>query len=324
VKNILLEKPKVEFSPYKTALIKLGKREKKVIVIGADLANSCEIDGFQNHFPERFLNVGVAEQNAVDIAVGLSFEGEIPIFHSFGVFVTRRPYEQIAVQVALHKANVKLIGFIPGVTSRLGPTHQAIDDISLMRHLPNMVVIDPGDATEIEQGLNSIVKYNGPVYMRMMRREVIRIFNPKTYKFKIGKSHFIYKGEDITIISCGMMLEEVLKAYDILSKKGLRVGILHVSTIKPLDTKAIINAALTSHILITCENHLIDGGLGSAVAEVLISKLTTRKVILERIGIPDTFGICGEKEFLFKKYGLDASSIANTTMKIYSKYHGKV
>ena len=165
--GLLLRRPVQEFGPYGKALVALGEARPDVVVLGADLGTSTEIDGFQARFPDRYFTVGAAEQNEIDIAVGMAFEGDIPFVHSFGVFLTRRAYEQVCVQVAMHRANVKLVGVIPGLTSRLGPTHQAIEDLSLMRTLPGMTVLDPADATEIAQMVPAMAEHDGPVYARM-------------------------------------------------------------------------------------------------------------------------------------------------------------
>ncbi len=295
-----------DFGPYRRTIVEVGKKYPNVVVLGADLGNSTEIDLFQQTFPERFFNMGAAEQNEIDVAVGLSFEGEIPFVHSFSVFVARRPYEQVCVQVAMHRANVKLVGFIPGLTSRLGPTHQAIDDLSLMRTLPNMTVIDPADATEIEQLVWAIAEYDGPVYTRMMRREMPRIFDPEKYRFQIGRAVPIREGGDIAIFSTGLILKEVIPAAEELAKQGIEATVIHVPTLKPLDKEAILAAAGKTGAVLTVENHLITGGLGSAVAEVLSEELPTP---MYRIGLRDRFAEPGTPDYLFDKYGLAAKHI---------------
>lgn len=306
-----------DFAPYKRALKAIGEANPRVVVLGADLGNSTEIDGFREKFPERFFNIGVAEQNEVNIAVGLAIEGEIPFVHSFGVFITRRVYEQICVQVAMQNINVKLVGAIPGLTSRLGPTHQAIDDIALMRILPNMVVIDPADATEIEQAVPVIANYQGPVYIRMMRREVPIIFDSHEYQFQIGKAVCLKQGEDIAIITSGIMLKQALSAIVELEQKGIYPTLLHISTIKPIDREAIVNLTKNSSIILTIENHLISGGLGSAVAEIIAEQ---GGAFLVRMGLQDEFAVPGSQDYLFKRYKLTSNDIVNNISTALSRH----
>jgi transketolase len=319
MKTLLYKEQRMENCPYRSALLALGEAEERVVVLGADLANSTEIDGFRDRFPERFFNVGAAEQNAIAIAAGLAFEGEIPFVHSFGVFVTRRPYEQVCVSVAMHRANVKIIGVVPGLTSRLGPTHQAVDDLSLMRTLPGMVVIDPADATEITKALPAVAAHDGPVYMRMMRREVPALFDPASYEFHIGKAVVMAEGTDVALISSGILLGEALKAKAILEDRGIHLSLLHMPTIKPLDREALIDAAARAGAVVTLENHLITGGLGSAVAEVLCEECP---VPLIRIGLADTFAEPGSPDYLFEKYHMTAADVVSAVMKALEKKRG--
>ncbi|MHC9538143.1 MAG: transketolase family protein [Vulcanimicrobiota bacterium] len=317
--SLLLEEPSTAFGPYGRSLVSLGEREERLVVLGADLANSTEIDGFAKRFPNRFFNIGAAEQNAVNIAAGLAFEGEIPFVHSFGVFVTRRTYDQVCVQIALHRANVKLIGVIPGLTSRLGPTHQAIDDLALMRLLPDMTVIDPADATEIEQAVHAIAEYDGPVYMRAMRREVPVMLNPASYRFSIGKAVILRSGSDVAVLSTGLILKEALSAVKLLEQRGIKASLLHVPTLKPLDREAVLNAAASAGAVVTVENHLTGGGLGGAIAELLADEMP---LPMGRVGLQDTFAEPGTPEYLFTKYGLTDSSIVETALQTMKRKRG--
>jgi len=320
MKDVLLEKTEEVFSPYRKALVALGEENDKVVVLGADLGNSCEIDLFKERFSERFFNVGSAEQNEIGCAVGLAFEGFIPFVHSFGVFITRRAYEQVCVQVAMHKANVKLVGVLPGLISRLGPTHQAIEDLSLMKTLPNMVVIDPADATEIEQVVRKIAEYDGPVYSRMQRREVKRFFSPQKYSFEIGRAVFLKEGEDIALVSTGLMLEHALQAHAMLEQQGIKATLLHMPTIKPLDESALRFCAKECGAFVTVENHLTTGGLGSSVADFLTQNTPCP---LEKVGLHDTFAVPGTPEYLFERYHLTAPHIVEKAKKALArKNHG--
>jgi transketolase len=304
--SLLLREPTEAFAPYRSALIALGEARPDVVVLGADLGTSTEIDGFQTRFPDRFFNFGAAEQNEVAAAAGMAFEGLVPFVHSFGVFLTRRAYEQVCVQVAMHRANVKLVGVIPGLTSRLGPTHQAIEDLALMRTLPGMTVIDPADATEIEQAVPAIAAHMGPVYLRMLRREVPRLLDPAVYRFEIGRAVTIRDGSDVAILSCGVMLGPAVEAAGLLSDAGISAAVVHVPTIRPLDRDAVAGWASRTRAVVTAENHLVAGGLGAAVAEVVSE---TRPVPMRRVGLRDTFAVPGSPGYLFERYGLNAEAI---------------
>jgi len=307
-----------DFAPYQKALVAIGEANSKIVVLGADLANSTEIGEFKEKFPQRFFNIGVAEQNEVNIAVGLAIEGEIPFVHSFGVFITRRAYEQICVQVAMQKINVKLVGTLPGLASRLGPTHQAVDDLSLMRTLPNMTVIDPADSTEIRQAIPIIAAYQGPVYIRMARREVPIIFDPVKYQFQIGKATCLQEGKDVAIITSGMMLKEALIAVRKLEQEKIFPTLLQMSTIKPIDKTAIINLGEDIKVVITVENHLTTGGLGSAIAEVIAEEGLRMRLI--RMGMQDEFAIPGSPDYLLKKYKLDSESIVEKVVMTHQSF----
>ncbi len=317
--GLLLHAPGVVHGPYRDALAALGEARPDVVVLGADLGNSTSLDLFRERFPERFFNVGSAEQNEVGVAVGLAFEGEVPFVHSFGVFLTRRAYEQVCVQVAMHHANVKLIGMIPGLTSRLGPTHQAIEDLSLMRTLPGMCVVDPADATEITQAVPAIAAWDGPVYARMMRREVKALFDPDTYRFEIGRAVTLREGDEVAVVCCGLMLEQALKAVGDLEAGGIEATLLHVPTLKPLDVDSILRAARRCGAVVTVENHLVTGGLGSAVAEVLAEHHPSP---LERVGLRDTFAVPGSPEYLFERYGLTAAHVVEAARRALSRKKG--
>ena len=312
--SVIRKEPGEVFGPYGKALVRVGERNERVVVLGADLSGSTEIDGFGERFPERFFNLGVAEQNAVGVAAGLAIEGFVPMFHSFGVFTTRRPYEQVCVQVAMDRANVKLVGALPGLSSRLGATHQAVDDLGLMRTLPNMVVVDPADAVEMVQVLEAAVAYEGPFYFRMMRRDVPVIFE-EGYRFELGKAVAVEEGDDVSLVSTGSMLGAVLEAREALGREGVRASVLHVPTVKPLDVEAVVERAGTGAV-VTVENHLVTGGLGSAVAEVLAEH---RPCAMERIGLRDVFATPGTPEYLLEKYGMGVDDIVKGAHRVLGR-----
>lgn len=300
------------------ALAKMGKENLDVVVLSADLSESCGTAEFAEEFPERYIEVGVAEQNMAGVAAGLALSGKIPFTSSFGVFSPGRNWDQIRVSIAYSRANVKILSSHAGISVGAdGASHQALEDIALMRTLPNMIVLAPADASELEQAIYAAAEYMGPVYIRYHRIPLPQITDPKK-KFKIGKSEILKNGDDIGILACGSMVSESLKSAEELEKEGIKVCVLNCSSIKPLDHLAILELAKKTRAIITCEEHQINGGLGGAVAELLSQNYPTP---LEIIGVHDTFGESGEKEQLFEKYGLSAKHI---TEKAFEMYKNKI
>jgi len=288
-------------------LTKLAKENPNILVLDSDLSSSIKTDGFKESLPKQFLEMGIAEQNMIGVAAGLSTLGFIPFASSFAVFASRRVYDQIVASVAYPKLNVKIIGAYIGLFVGMnGATHQALEDVAIMRAIPNMVVVEPVDGLETEEIVKFAVNYNGPIYLRI-GRDVMPSIIPSDYKFQLGKSVTIKDGSDVTIISCGAIFDEVLSAALLLEKEGIRARIINMSSIKPIDEEAIIKAAQETGKIATVENHNIIGGLGSAVAEVLSEKYPVK---LKRIGIRDVFGKSGTNEEMKKKFGLRAEDIA--------------
>jgi len=298
------------------SLVELGKRNKDVVVLDADLASSTKTTYFAEEFPDRFFQCGIAEQNMMGVAAGLASCGKIPFVTSFAVFVTKRTADQVSVSVAYSGFNVKIVGAYTGLfNGRTGATHMAGEDIALMRSIPGIVVVDPADANELSQAVRAIAEHYGPVYMRETRDEWPDVFG-SDYKFEIGKSATLREGNDATIISCGVMTSQALVAASKLEEKGINVKVMNMSTIKPIDKEAIINSALETKAIVTCENHNIYGGLGSAVAEVLAEEVPVPMV---RVGIKDVFNECGTNEELLKKFEMDPDNIARTVEKVLAK-----
>jgi transketolase len=288
-------------------LTKLAKENPNILVLDADLSSSIKTDGFKESLPKQFLEMGIAEQNMIGVAAGLSTLGFIPFASSFAVFASRRVYDQIVASVAYPKLNVKIIGAYIGLFVGMnGATHQALEDVAIMRAIPNMVVVEPVDGLETEEIVKFAVNYNGPMYLRI-GRDVMPSIMPSDYKFQLGKSATIKDGSDVAIISCGAIFDEVLSAALLLEKKGISARIINMSSIKPIDEEAIIKAAQETGKIVTIENHNIIGGLGSAIAEVLSEKYPVK---LKRIGIRDVFGKSGTNEEMKKKFGLRAEDIA--------------
>ena len=273
--------------PHQQNFIDWAKDKPNVLVLSADLTNSCEVGKWRDTYPERFFSMGMAEQNMLGFAAGLAREGFEPWLHTFSVFLYRRPLDQLQMSIAYPALKVRLIGFLPGIMTPGGVTHQAIEDIAILRAIPNMTILETGDATEVESVLDVAHAVNGPVYVRMLRGEVSRIF-PKDEPFKLNTARILSSGDDLTLITSGVMTEEALRATSLLKEKGVAITHLHVSTLKPFTDPAITRALKKAKRgVITMENHTIVGGLGSAVAEVMAENAIG--VPLRRIGLKDTY-----------------------------------
>ncbi len=294
-------------------LAELGKTNSNLVVLDADLSGSTKTSTFAKAFPERFFNVGIAEQNLITTALGLSLTGKIPFVASFAVFVTGRAYDQIRNSVCYQKGNVKIIGAHGGVTvGEDGASHQALEDVALMRELPNMTVICPADYEQAKRAVEFASKHNGPVYIRSSRIEVPCIYDA-SYKFDINKAIILQEGVDVTILATGDITSEAIKAVQILEENNINAELINVPVIKPLDKDTIINSANKTKFVVTVENHSIIGGLGSAAAECL-SENAPHKLV--RIGVNDTFGQSGKPNELLKYYELDGQSIADRIIKL--------
>ena len=294
---------------YGAALLELGKKRADVVVLDADLSGSTKTAKFAKAFPERFFNLGISEQDLIGTAGGFSLAGKLPFASTFAVFETGRAWEQIRQTICYSKLNVKLVATHAGITvGEDGASHQALMDIALMRVLPNMTVIVPADGRETEQVIYSIADYEGPVYVRLGRMKVPLVM-PESYRFQLGKAHVFHLGKDATILATGIMVSVSLEARQILKSEGLDVGVINISTIKPLDEEAVLRAAESSRLIVTVEEHSVIGGLGSAVSEVLSEK---HPVTVRRMGVKDTFGRSGKPEELLEFYGLTPDNIVNT------------
>ena len=303
--------------PFGRALAEVARRRADIVGLTADLSKYTDIDIFAQEFPGRFFQLGMAEQNLIGVAAGLARTGFTPFATTYCVFATRRAYDFIAIDVALGRANVKIIAGLPGLTTGYGATHQGIDDLALMRAVPNMVVIDPCDATDIQQAVYAIAEYQGPVYMRVLRGQVNTVLDPATYRFEIGKAHLIRQGEHLVLISTGLMTERALRAADLLLAEGVRAGVLHVPTLKPLDEQAICRASRETGAVLTLENHSVIGGLGSAVTDTLCR--AGLSVAIEKTGIRDHFVECGSVPYLNDKHGLSVRHVVQEAKKVLSR-----
>ncbi|NFA59172.1 transketolase family protein [Clostridium sporogenes] len=298
---------------YGKTLAKLAEENSEVVVLDADLSKSTKTADFKKVCPERFINVGIAEGNMMGIAAGLATCGKIPFASTFAMFATGRAFEQIRNSICYPNLNVKVCATHAGVTvGEDGASHQSVEDISLMRSIPNMTVICPSDAVETESAIRAVADYNGPCYVRLGRSGVSVINDNAEYKFEIGKGIKLREGKEATIIATGIMVDAALEAYNILAEEGIKVNVINIHTIKPIDKDIIVNAARETGVVITAEEHSIIGGLGSAVCEVLSEN---HPVSVLRVGIKDTFGESGKPAELLKKYELTSEDIVKAVKK---------
>lgn len=301
---------------YGIALKELGDRNKDVVVLDADLSKSTKTNVFAKAHADRFFNVGIAEQNLMGVAAGLAAAGKIPFVSTFAMFATGRAFEQIRNSICYPRLNVKIAATHAGLTvGEDGASHQSIEDIAIMRVLPNMTVIVPADATETKQVVDFAADYDGPVYIRLGRAAVPDLFG-EAYQFRLGKAIQLIDGSDVTIIACGVMAAPARHAAEKLAAQGVSARVLNMASIKPIDAAAIMDAARDTGALVTCEEHSIIGGLGSAVAEVLAENMP---VPLERVGIMDTFGESGTPGELLKKYNLTEEAIVAAAKKVVGR-----
>jgi transketolase len=300
--------------PYGSALVELATRRAEIVCLSADLTRQTETDLFRDTIADRFINIGMAEANMLSIAGGLARAGRTVFVNTFGVFCTRRCFDQIAMSVAYPNLNVKIVGFMPGLSSPGGPSHQAIEDVALMRALPNLTVVEPADAVETRQVVAAIADLPGPVYLRLKRGEIPLIFDDN-HRFDLAKAQVLTADQtgDVCIVASGMMIPAALAAARTLGENGVAAAVVNVPVIKPLDAATIAAMARRSRLIITAENHTIIGGLGSAVAEVLAELGIAAP--LRRVGIVDTFAEAGSREYLFAKYGLGTQNIIDAAWR---------
>ena len=277
------------------------------LVVSADLTNSCEVGRWRDTYPDRFISAGMAEQNMMGVAAGLAREGFIPWIHTFAVFIYRRPYDQLAMSIAYPNLPVRFVGFLPGIVTPGGVTHQAIEDVAIMRATPNMTILETGDATDVESVLDVTEQVDGPVYIRMLRGQLPRLF-PTDEPMRLGVSRQLSTGDHATILTAGIATEEAMRATGVLAERGVEVDHLHVSTLKPFGDP-LIEEALSRGTgpVLTLENHSIIGGLGSAVSEYVTDRGIGRKVV--RLGLKDTYAHGASKGYLLSEYELDALAL---------------
>jgi transketolase len=303
--------------PHVENFIQWSADKPEVLVLSADLTNSCEVGKWRDTYPDRFFSMGMAEQNMMSFAAGLAREGFEPWLHTFSVFLYRRPLDQLQMSVAYPNLKVRLVGFLPGITTPGGVTHQAIDDVAVMRAIPNMTILETGDATEVESVLDVAHAIDGPVYIRMLRGEVPRLF-PANEPMEFNSARVLSIGgqaidapADVVVLTSGILTEEAIRAIPALESNGVSVTHLHVSTLKPFNDPTVVTAVKSAtSAVITMENHLTTGGLGSAVAEVMAEHAVAAP--LHRIGLRDTYAHGASQSHLLAEYNLDAMALVRT------------
>ncbi|MGL4570143.1 MAG: transketolase family protein [Clostridium sp.] len=298
---------------YGKALKDLASMNENIVVLDADLSKSTKTADFKAVAPERFFNMGIAEGNMMGVAAGLSTCGKIPFVSTFAMFAAGRAFEQIRNSICYPRLNVKVCATHAGLTvGEDGASHQAIEDISLMRSIPNMTVINPADGVETDAVIKAIAQLDGPCYVRLGRLAVNNINDAATYKFELGKGITLKEGTDVTIVATGIMVELALEAAEMLAKEGINARVINIHTIKPIDREILINAAKETGAIVTAEEHSVIGGLGSAVAEVVTEECPVPVI---KVGVQDTFGESGKPNELLVAYGLTAKDIAEKAKK---------
>ncbi|HEY4716657.1 MAG TPA: transketolase family protein [bacterium] len=315
-----MEKMEATRDAYGKILLKLGEMDERIVVLDADLSSSTKTGVFAKKFPHRFFNMGVAEQNLMGTAAGLSAVGKIPFVSTFAIFASGRAWEPVRQSIAYSKFNVKIVATHGGITvGEDGASHQALEDVALMRAIPGMIVIIPADSVETEKAIDAVYRYEGPVYMRLSRAKFPVIFD-ENYNFKIGKGMVLMEGRDVAILSAGLMVANSMAACEILKRENISAAVVNISTIKPIDVELIKNVAAGTGAVVTCEEHSIIGGLGSAVAEVLAEEVN---VPLVRVGVRDRFGLSGTAEDLIRYFHFSPEDIADAAREAIKKKNAR-
>lgn len=304
---------------YVDMLIEAAKNDDRIVILEADLMKAAGTGRFKDEFPERTVNVGIAEANMISVAAGMSAMGKIPFTHTFTPFSTRRVCDQVTISVAYAGLNVKIMGSDPGVTAELnGGTHMSMEDVAIMRNIPGMVIFEPTDSAQLRAAFPQIIAHQGPVYIRLLRRTAVKIFEDGC-RFQLGKGNVLQDGNDVTIAASGIMTAEAVEAGRQLAAEGIQAEIINIHTIKPFDKQLLLSSAQKTGAVVTAENHSILNALGSAAAECLSEHLPTP---LRRVGVDDHFGEVGFTEPLKEKYGLKACDIVRAAKESIAMKRG--
>jgi transketolase len=301
---------------YASTLMELAEKDTRLVVLDADLMNSMGMVPFGETFPDRTFNVGVQEANMVGVAAGLSATGKVPFAHSFGPFATRKAYDATFISGAYARLNVRIVGSDPGITAAYnGGTHMPFEDMGIMRNIPTMTVLEPVDGAMLQNLLTQLLDLKGMFYMRLLRRFPVQVYEQGS-TFDIGKGVLLREGGDVTLFSSGILVDESLKAAEVLASEGIAVRVVNLFTIKPVDREMVERCARETGAVVTCENHNVINGLGSAVAEALVE---TFPVPMERIGSQDQFGEVGPVEYLMKRFGMGAEDIVKAVHRVLKR-----
>jgi transketolase len=301
---------------YVDCLIDAAKDDDRIVILEADLMKAGGTGRFKEAYPERTIDCGIQEANMIGVAAGMSAMGKIPFTHSFTAFTTRRACDQVTLSVSYAGLNVKIMGSDPSITAELnGGTHMSMEDVSIMRNIPDMVIYEPVDSAQLKAVFPQIIEHDGPVYIRLLRRAATEVFS-EGEKFTLGKGHLISEGSDVTLLASGIEVAEAIKAAEELKKDGISAEVINIHTIKPLDTELVLKSAKKTGCVVTCENHSVIGGLGSAVTEFLSEEYPVPVV---RIGVQDHFGEVGSTQFLMEKYHMAAVDIVAAAKKAIAK-----
>ncbi len=297
---------------YVDLLMEYAEKDERLVLVEADLMLAAGTKRFAEKYPERALDVGVAEANMIGVASGMAAMGKIPFTHTFTPFSTRRVCDQVTLSVAYAKLNVKIMGSDPGVTAELnGGTHMSMEDVAIMRNIPGMTVFEPTDSAQLRKAFPQVMYHDGPVYIRLLRRNAVKIFDDDC-EFQLGKGIVLKKGKDVTVVASGIMTAEAVEAGRLLAEKGIDAEIINIHTVKPLDTELLLESARKTGAVVTAENHTVINGLGSAVSDCLSENYP---VPVLKVGVKDHFGEVGLTDFLMEKYGLKARNIVEAAEK---------
>lgn len=308
---------KVESNVHSNNLIKFAQKNEDVVVLSADLGTSCEVKEFAVQMPDRYFSMGIAEQNMLGWAAGMAQEGLRPFLHTFAVFLYRRPLDQLEMSIAYPNLPVSLLGFVPGITTPGGVTHQSIEDVGILRTIPNMNIFDCGDATDVESALAICKELNAPIYVRMLRGEMPRLFDP-AQPTEFNKGRIITEGTDVALFSSSICTEEAMRAAKWLESQGISVQHVHITTLKPFTDPLVVESIKkVKYGVVTMENHTVIGGLGTAVGEVMLEHQLHKK--LEKVGVQDVWTHGASKPYLMEKYGLNATSLIKAIEKVIGK-----
>ena len=308
IASIASEGQRVQSAPFGKALVELAANRTEIVGLTADLAKYTDLHLFAQAYPERFYQMGMAEQLLMSAAAGMAREGCVPFATTYAVFASRRAYDFICMAIAEENLNVKIVCGLPGLTTGYGPSHQATDDLAIFRAMPNLMVIDPCDALEIEQAVPAIAAHQGPVYMRLLRGNVPLVLDRYDYRFQLGKAQVVRPGRDVLVVSTGLMTMRALEAAEALAADGVDVSVLHVPTIKPLDEATLLaEARKPGRLVVAAENHSLIGGLGEAVATTLLRNGVTPT--FRQIALPDAFLDAGALPTLHDRYGISTTAV---------------